>query len=387
MRVLAIIPARGGSKGIPGKNLKKVGGLSLVARAIRAARATPSVSRVAVSTDVQDIAREAASFGAEVVVRPDYLSVDSASSESAIEHAVADFARRGETFDAIVFIQPTSPFIRPEDIESAIGMLVRGEADSVFSACLSHCFIWRDEDAFSAVGVNHDKARRPRRQDRPAEYRETGAFYVFGADAFMKNRHRFFGRTRPCIVPPDSAIEIDEPGELAIARRLAPLLSPSIVPVFSPSAVVFDFDGVMTDDKVLVLEDGREAVTCSRGDGMGIAALKKVCHLLVLSTEKNPVVAARARKLGLPVIHGCDGKLAALTSWAADRQIPLSAVAYVGNDINDLECLEACGLGIAPSDAHPVVLSSADFILDSSGGRGAVREVCDMFCRQKDSDK
>ena len=142
--------------------------------------------------------------------------------------------------------------------------------------------------------------------------------------------------------------------------------------------VVFDFDGVFTDNTVYVSEDGTESVRCWRSDGLGLARVRQAgVDTAVLSTEPNPVVEARSRKLSIRCIHGCDDKLAALTALAAELRIPLADVAFVGNDINDLACLSAVGLAIVVQDAHADVDAAAAFRTSARGGRGAVREVCD----------
>ena len=144
--------------------------------------------------------------------------------------------------------------------------------------------------------------------------------------------------------------------------------------------LVLDFDGVLTDNRVLVLEDGREAVLCSRGDGMGIGLLKAAgVPVMVLSKEVNPVVGARCRKLGIPHVQGIDDKIAELRKMAAERRLDLAEIAYMGNDVNDLACMEACGVAIAPADAHPSALRIADLVTTACGGFGAVREVCDVL--------
>ncbi|HHH39527.1 MAG TPA: 3-deoxy-D-manno-octulosonate 8-phosphate phosphatase [Sedimenticola sp.] len=144
--------------------------------------------------------------------------------------------------------------------------------------------------------------------------------------------------------------------------------------------VVFDFDGVFTDNMVYVLQDGSEAVRCSRLDGLGLEKLRRLgVEYTILSTETNPVVSARAAKLKTDCIQGCGDKPAALAALARERGIPLSAVAFVGNDINDLECLRRVGLPIVVRDAHPDVLPLARYRTLRKGGEGAVREVCDLF--------
>jgi N-acylneuraminate cytidylyltransferase len=145
-------------------------------------------------------------------------------------------------------------------------------------------------------------------------------------------------------------------------------------------AIVFDFDGVMTDDQVYITETGEEMVMASRSDGMGISALKNAgLKLLILSKERNPVVARRAEKLQIEVIQACDNKLKALTEWLSKNQLPLSQCAYVGNDINDLQCMQAVKIAIAPIDAHPQATQAAHWRLTRAGGKGAIRELSDAI--------
>lgn len=144
--------------------------------------------------------------------------------------------------------------------------------------------------------------------------------------------------------------------------------------------VAFDFDGVFTDNMVYVLQDGSEAVRCTRSDGLGLQKLERLgIETVVISTESNPVVSARARKLNIRCIQNCDDKRAALDDIARQRGVSLAEVAYVGNDINDLSCLDCVGLPIVVQDAHQDVLSHAIYRTNRPGGHGAVREVCDLF--------
>ena len=144
--------------------------------------------------------------------------------------------------------------------------------------------------------------------------------------------------------------------------------------------VVFDFDGVFTDNTVYVSQDGTESVRCWRGDGLGLTRLRQAgVETVILSTETNPVVAARSRKLSIRAVQGCDDKLTALRALARELGVELDQVAYVGNDVNDLECLQAVGLPIVVQDAHADVQALARIRTTMPGGRGAVREVCDLL--------
>ena len=144
--------------------------------------------------------------------------------------------------------------------------------------------------------------------------------------------------------------------------------------------VVFDFDGVFTDNRVWTNERGEESVACSRSDGLGLRRLDEVgVAYVIVSTETNPVVAARARKLGCDCVQGVADKLAVVRAEAAVRGLALEDVAYVGNDINDADCLGAVGLPVVTADAWAEVRPLASLVLSRPGGHGCVRELCDAI--------
>jgi N-acylneuraminate cytidylyltransferase len=365
---IAIIPARGGSKGIPDKNLQTVGGVSLLARAISACLQSASIRTVYVSTDSDRIAEVASNCGAQVIRRPVEISGDSASSESALLHALDEIEKQ------------TSPFISHVDIDGVVGLLQNH--DSALTVTHNHAFIWRRDSSGNAIGINHDSAVRLPRQQLAPEFRETGAVYGMNIEQFRKSSHRFFGRIGMYEVPAERSMEIDEPEDLRLANvlELQSKSLPSAESLQAIKAIVFDFDGVMTDDQVYITETGEEMVMASRSDGMGISALKSAgLKLLILSKERNPVVSKRAEKLQIDVIQSCDNKLEALTEWLSKNQLPLSQCAYVGNDINDLQCMQAVRLAIAPIDAHPLAAQAAHWRLSRAGGKGAIRELSDAI--------
>lgn len=382
--VLLVIPARGGSKGIPGKNLQPVGGLPLIARAIRAGLRSRLVTRMAVSTDCDAIAECASRFGAEVIRRPASLSGDSATSESALMHALEHFRERTGTEPGIlVMVQCTAPFIAPEDIDGAVDLVLSGQADSAFAACQFKHYIWQQDEDGWVQGVSEAKGQRKRRQDARVQYLEAGSVYAMRVETFVRDGHRFCGRTKLHEIPAERCFEIDTSTELEHARlletRLARRLERNRLPE-SIDAIVFDFDGVMTDDQVTVFEDGRESVRCSRSDGMGIERLRQAgIRMLVLSKEQNPVVTARCRKLKLEVLQGRDDKLADLQHWVTGNALNQERIIYMGNDINDLACMRWVGAAVAPAKAHPEVLASADVVVGQPGGRGAVRALADLL--------
>lgn len=377
---IAIIPARGGSKGIPNKNLQTVGGVTLLARTISACLKSESIATVYVSTDSDDIAAVALNNGAQVIRRPADISGDTASSESALLHSLNEIEKTSSLPKNVLFAQCTSPFITHTDIDGILDLLK--DHDSALTVTHNHAFIWRRDNTGNAIGINHDSSIRLPRQQLDPEYKETGALYAMNIDQFRKCGHRFFGRIGMYEVPADRSMEIDEPEDLRLANTLEiqEKSMPSRESLQAIKAVVFDFDGVMTDDQVYITETGEEMVMASRSDGMGISALKNAgLKLLILSKERNPVVARRAEKLQIEVIQACDNKLEALTEWLSKNQLPLSQCAYVGNDINDLQCMQAVKLAIAPIDAHPLATQAAHWRLTRAGGKGAIRELSDAI--------
>ena len=374
-RVVTVIPARSGSKGIPSKNLQKISGRALLERAIEASLNTKTVSETYVSSDSPDYLNLAKNMGAIPILRPADISVDTAASEDALLHAVNEIP----LCDVLVFIQATSPFIDPKSLESAISRVVSGEFDVVFSAYETFGFLWEEENYGLAKGVNHDPSYRPRRQDREPHYMETGAFYVMRTEGFLKAKHRFFGRVGIEVVPEHSAIEIDTPEDLEIARVLARHFDAQ-VEALDVDTVIMDFDGVHTENSAFVSQDGTESVKVSRSDGFGIEQLKAAGKkLLIISKETNPVVTARAGKLGVEVLQGIENKKQVLLDWAAENQVELERSCFVGNDVNDIEGMELVGTSVAVADAEPEVLNLAKVVLKSRGGQGALRELSRMI--------
>jgi N-acylneuraminate cytidylyltransferase len=383
---IAVIPARGGSKGIPGKNLKEISGHSLVGWSILTAR-DAGISRILVSTDCPEITRVASSYGAEVVKRPASLSGDNASSEDALLQALEEGCKSLSIEPTrLVFLQCTSPLTNAEDLQGAIATFERENADSLVSVSRFHYFLWKKKQDQSVVGINHDAGTRLLRQQQSPQFKENGAIYIMDIDGFRTHKHRFFGHTVMYEMPGERSWEIDEEVDLEVAEvlmRRQQKIEVRCQNSFNPKALILDFDGVFTDNRVFVNQEGVESVACSRGDGMGIALMRKAgIPALVISTEVNPVVSARCKKLKIPFLQGINDKLSAMTSWLRQRSINVAEIAYLGNDINDLPCLEVAGLSVVPSDAHNDVKSVADLVLQRPGGYGAVRELCDILLKK-----
>lgn len=385
-RLFAIIPARGGSKGIPRKNVTLVAGKPLLAWTIEAAQAASRVDEIVVSTDDAEIAQLARRYGARVIDRPEALATDTSSSESALLHALERLEQSGEELaELFVFLQCTSPLTTGAEIDGTIRQLEQAEADTALSVAPSHDFLWKPGVDGNWEGVNHQKSVRLRRQDRDPEYVETGAIYVMKTAGFRTSQHRFFGRTTAYVQAPECRLEIDEPSDLELVGRvLEHRLEQPHPDLPWPEALVMDFDGVLTDDAVHVSQDGTESVRCHRGDGLGLEMLRQQgLPLFVLSRETNPVVSARAKKLRIEVVQGSKQKAEVLAQWARENGHNLAEVMYVGNDLNDLECFQIVGWPVAVADAHPQVRLAARQILQNPGGHGAVRELAELLLRRQ----
>ena len=380
--VIAIIPARGGSKRIPRKNLVPIGGRPLVAHSIIHARQSKHVHEIYVSTEDAEIAEVARTHGAEVVPRPQELAGNEATSESALLHVLDDRIRRGLSDpDLVVFLQCTSPVRRPDDIDRAIETLLAANADSLFSACEYNRLIWAIRDG-QPYSVNYDYYKRLREQDMKKQYRENGSIYVFHPPVLRQYNNRLGGRIAIYEMDYWSSFQLDTPKHLELIEWIMrrPEFQPSIPWPERVELIVFDFDGVMTDNTVFVASDGREMVRCHRGDGWGIARLREAgVQMMILSTETDPVVAARCAKLKLVCHQGVGDKAAYLAAYLEENNINPAHVVYVGNDVNDLGCLELVGLPVAVADANPAVIAVSRWVLTQRGGHGAARELCDRL--------
>lgn len=383
MKIVAIIPARAGSKGIPMKNLKKLNGIPLIAYSILAAIQSKMVNKVIVSTNDSEIASISKSYGAEVVLRPNEISNDTAQSEDALLHCI-DFLNSNYKYvpDLIVFLQATSPIRIRTDIDQAIKKLIESDADSLFSATIEHfCGRWQKNKNDALLPQNYSLAKRPMRQDYPIEYVENGSIYVFRLNVIKNSGLRLGGKVEAFPMPLHRSIQIDCEADFAICEELI-----SLNPIYrnldfkNIKLLVLDFDGVMTDNHVYVDQNGKEMVKCDRGDGLGLSELKKAnIDVIVLSTEKNPVVNARCKKLGIEFYQGCNNKIISLKKIANEKSLSPYEIAFLGNDINDLDCLNWVGIPIAVADSYPSVIKAASMVTSRKGGDGAVREVSEWI--------
>ena len=397
MTTVAIVPARGGSKSIPRKNIRPMGGVPLLAYSSDAGLTARMVDRVIVSTDDEEIADIARAWGADVpFLRPAALAGDDTPDLPVFQHAIDWLeVNAGCVPEIVVQLRPTSPLRPPDCVDAAIDLLRRDETiDSVrgvIQATQNPYKMWRldPDDTMTPLLAREgvEPYNRPR-QELPQTYWQTGHVDAIRTKVIREQASMSGNRIRALVLNAAYACDIDTEADW---RRTEWLLAHFELPTVRPQArrrpfpeaprlVVFDFDGVMTDNRVWVGEDGNELVACNRSDGLGLATLRELgVDLFVLSTETNPVVGSRCRKLALPYEQGVRDKAGRLRQLLGERGIAPSDVIYVGNDINDLGCMRLVGCAVAVADAHPDVRCEADLTLTCAGGHGAVRELCDRL--------
>lgn len=403
--VLAIIPARGGSKGIPRKNIRNFAGFPLIAYSIAAGQQARAVSRVIVSTEDEQIAEIARQLGAETpFMRPSELARDDTTDLPVFSSALLWLAEHeGYRPDVVVQLRPTSP-IRPRGcVDRAVEILLsHPNADSVrgvVPAAQNPYKMWRlhgegrpMKPLLEVAGIA--EAYNAPRQSLPPVYWQTGHVDAIRSKTILRMGSMTGAKVYPLIIDGRYSVDIDN---LADWSRYEALVHSGSLEMVSPGRprrpmpdriqlIVSDFDGVITDNRVWTDENGNETVVASRSDSMHVRALReRGIRIVILSSETNPVVRARAEKMGqVEVVQGIDllGKGEALRKLLAEKRVDASRVIYIGNDLNDLPCFEAAGWAVAVADAYPEVLRRADYALEHVGGHGALREVCELVLRR-----
>jgi len=398
---LAIIPARGGSKGIPRKNIRSFAGWPLIAWSIAAGRQAKTVTRVLVSTDDEEIAAVARQFGAETpFLRPAEFAQDNSTDLPLFEHALKWLAEHEKYKpEVVVQLRPTSP-IRPRDcVDNAVKILLsHPDADSVrgvVPAGQNPHKMWRLTNENSPMknlldvpGI--DEPYNAPRQILPPIYWQTGHIDAIRAATILNGS--MSGRViYPLIIDSRYTVDIDNLQDWA---RYEHVVATSGLEMVMPDGrarrampekielLICDFDGVITDNRVWTDQDGRETTAAYRSDSIRVRELReRGIETLIISSEPNTVVAARAQKMGVEAIHGVglQDKGRVMRDVLKQRNIKAENVIYIGNDLNDLPCFEVAGWAVAVADAYPEVIRAADFVLSKPGGHGALRELTDLI--------
>lgn len=401
IETLALIPARGGSKGIPRKNIRSFAGFPLIAWSIAAGLQAKSVSRVIVSTDDEEIAEVARAYGAEVpFLRPEELAQDRTADFPVFVHALKLLEDiEGYRPGMIVQLRPTSP-IRPVDcVDTAVGILAGyPDADSVrgvVPAAQNPFKMWQFNGSEKPMKplLQVDGIAEPYnapRQILPPAYWQTGHIDAIRASTILQKHSLTGSVVYPLVIDPRYTVDIDtladwEKYEALVYSGLE-MVRPDQRPRRSLpekiDLIVCDFDGVLTDNRVWTDQDGREMVAAFRSDSLRIGELReKGTEVMILSSEVNIAVAARAKKMGVEAVQGIGvkDKGRALREVLEQKNIRAENVVYVGNDLNDLACFEIAGWSVAVADAYPEVIRAADYVLSRRGGYGALRELCDLI--------
>jgi N-acylneuraminate cytidylyltransferase len=257
--------------------------------------------------------------------------------------------------------------------------------------------MWRINDTGRMIPLLDEGIPEPYnkpRQELPDTYWQTGHLDVLRRDTIYNKRSMTGELILPLIIDPGYTVDIDNPldwerAEWNLIHGDLDVVRPGHIPRPLPEKVdliILDFDGVLTDNRVWTDASGNELVAANRSDGWGIARLREAGYqIVVLSTEKNPVVAARCRKLGIDTLHGVDAKDMVLKQLIEERKVKPNRVIYLGNDVNDLPCFPLVGCALVVADADPKAKAEADLVLNRKGGYGAVRELSDILIHRLSS--
>ena len=400
-QILALIPARGGSKGIPRKNIRSFAGYPLIAWSIAAGLQAHTVNRVIVSTDDEEIAGVAREYGGETpFMRPHELAQDRTNDLPVFEHALKWLEDiEGYKPDIVVQLRPTSP-IRPKDcVDGAVRTLIENaNADcvrGVVPAGQNPHKMWRFngyekpmKPLLEVEGIS-EPYNAPR-QILPLVYWQTGHIDAIRTSTITRKRSLTGSVVYPHVIDARYSVDIDTPADWAKYEALVY----SGLEIVTPDQrlrrtmpkkielIICDFDGVITDNRVWVDQDGNESIAAYRSDSLRIREMRELgIEVMILSSEPNPVVVARAKKMGVEAIHGVGihEKGRVMREVLERKNVRTENVIYIGNDRNDLPCFEIAGWSVAVADAYPEVIRMADHILSRAGGHGALRELCDLI--------
>jgi YrbI family 3-deoxy-D-manno-octulosonate 8-phosphate phosphatase len=386
METVCIIPARSGPKGIPGKVIMDFCGKPLIAWSILQARQAKQVSTVYVTSDDEVILKVATKYGAIPISLSDELSTDAAHTEADLVHAI-DHIEKKETvkIDLVIFLQATSPLRESEDLDGAIEKLVSEKADSLFSAAHLEDFLTWQETEEGLKRLNIDNDRHLRRQDVKSLYVENGSIYLFKPESLRCTNQCLSGRIAMYEMDLWKTVALNSLEDKSLCEWyfMNRLLNQFVnLTPCQIDLIVYDFDGVMTDNRVLTLQDGTEAIFANRSDGLAISLIRDMgIKQVIISMEKNPVVKARAEKVGIQCLQGIGDKLNILIKYLDEQNIDKEKVAFIGNEINDVAAMSYVGLPVAPADAYPEVKNVAKIVLKTRGGHGVVREFFDLIKR------
>jgi N-acylneuraminate cytidylyltransferase len=371
--MIGIIPARGGSKGVPGKNIKEIAGFPLIYWSIQAAKNSKLHTEFYISTEDKEIARVAESYGAKVLWRPEELSKDDSTTISVLQNVVERV-----DCDAIVVLQPTSPLRDDDSIDKCITEYTNGNYDTLATG-----FYTKIQEYAS-----HNNMRR---QDIKGFFYDDGNIYIIDKDIIKQGRWSGDNICR-YVLSEEYNYEIDTPLDFEILQFLLrkrvnegkqSVDYSSIIK--SIKLLVMDVDGVLTDAGMYYSENGDEQKKFNTRDGKGIELVRNIgIKTAIITSENTNIVARRAEKLKVDYLYqGAKDKLPLLMEILEKENIGLNNVAYIGDDINDLNVLKSVGFPVTPNDGVDENKEVALFVTKTNGGYGAVRELCNLIIDKK----
>lgn len=380
MKKVAIIPIRKGSKGIPGKNKKKMLGRPLFSWVLGEAIFS-DLDEVYIFTDDEEIlafiAKEYAwSPKVKGLLRNEENANDTASTES----AMLEFANKiNFDFDMLCLLQATSPMTTTANINQAIANMYVENTNSVLSVVKTHRFTWNE----NGTPQNYDVFNRPRRQDFKGLLMENGAIYITTKEAFLTSKNRVSGKIGLVEMPEETLHEIDSLSDWTILENLLASRQKTQKKQEQIKYLVLDVDGVFTDGCVYYDAEGELMKKFDMRDGMGLEILRQnSVEVVVITSENSDLVAKRMQKLQIKhTFLGVKDKYSFLQNFINEQKTTWANLAYVGDDVNDLANLCTVGWSFAPNNATSIVKQHVDVILNHNSADGAIREVCEWLMK------
>lgn len=376
--VTAFIPVRGGSKSIPLKNIKPFCGKPLVCWNIEALENCTEVDRIIVATDSDEIEKTVGKFNykkTKIYRRSKENASDTASTES----VMLEYINASQMLDDEIFmlVQATSPLTQTEDFTVGLNMHFSGQYDSILTCVRNYRFFWNSD----GTSKNYDYKNRPRRQNFDGMLMENGAFYINTVANIKTSGNRLSGKIGIYEMPEYTAAEIDEPDDWIVLENLMRrhILNKQHR-TKNIKLFLSDVDGTLTDGGMYYSESGDELKKFNTRDGMGFQILReKGIKTGIITSENTKIVENRAKKLKIDfLVQGKrnGGKLEAVRQICDELGITLKEVAYIGDDINDIELLSEVGFAACPADACAEVKAVAGIqVMQKNGGDGCVRET------------
>ena len=380
MKLTAIIPLRKGSKGIPGKNKKKLLGRPLFSWVLGAAIAS-DLDEVYVFTDDEEIlAFLEKEYHWTPKVKGLLRSEASATDTASTEVALLEFAEKiNYDFGALCLLQATSPLTTAATINEAIANLYRPNTDSVLTVVKTHRFTWNA----NGTPQNYNPFNRPRRQDFEGLLMENGAIYMVKKEAFLQTKNRLGNQIQLVEMPEDTLVEIDSLTDWQIVENLLASRQKATKKQAKIDYLVLDVDGVFTDGCVYYGASGELMKKFDMRDGMGLEILRQnQVEVIVITSENSELVAKRMEKLQIKhTFLGVKDKFSFLQHFLTQNQVNWENLAYIGDDVNDLANLCTVGWSFAPANANTIVKQHVDCILTKNAAEGAIREVCEWIMK------